>query len=87
MGVILYEMLTSKRPKLQSWRGSASESRIVCPSVLHPEVSAKTGQIVLKALSAEPANRFTRPLEFLGAFEESLSKRSFVQRMLAPFLD
>ena len=87
MGVILYEMLTSKRPKRQSWRGSGSQSEIVCPSVLQPRVPAKTGQVVLKALSPNPRHRFARPLEFLGAFEDSLCKRPFLQRMLAPFLD
>ena len=78
-GIILWEMLTGQ--KLFAGEGQAQtlmavlEANIPIPSHLRPEIPKELDEIVLKALSKDPENRFSNMRTFqqsLGRFIHSL---------------
>ncbi|RMG14360.1 MAG: hypothetical protein D6731_10505 [Planctomycetota bacterium] len=73
LGVILYEVLTGKRPFTGR---SAAEvyakiltGRPAPPSVLRPDIDQELQEIILKALEKDPRDRFPTAADFLARLE------------------
>lgn len=77
LGLVLYEMLTGRGP-FTSDRATALLLKHVYeppppPSVINPLLPKSYDNVVLKALTKEPEERYQTPLELAGAFEEVLT--------------
>ena len=68
MGVMLYEMLTSKLPFSGSSRIEAIKARLnvppIPPSVALPSISPQVQEVLYRALEREPRKRYARANEF-----------------------
>jgi serine/threonine protein kinase len=88
-GIVLHEMLTGKRLFAASNELETLErvahARVVAPSVDNPEVPRKLDALVKKALSRDPAQRFSSGREMAEALEE-LNAKAWSRRKLASWL-
>jgi eukaryotic-like serine/threonine-protein kinase len=68
VGIILYEMLTSKLPFAGSSPAEAMKSRLntppIPPSVASPSISPHLQEVIYRALERDPRNRYARAHEF-----------------------
>jgi eukaryotic-like serine/threonine-protein kinase len=68
VGIILYEMLTSKLPFLGSSPAEAMKSRLktppIPPSVASPSISPHLQEVLYRALERDPRNRYRRAHDF-----------------------
>jgi serine/threonine-protein kinase len=68
MGVILYEMLTSKLPFIGSSPIEAMKARLnaspIPPSVTWPSISPHLQEVLYRALEKDPKNRYVRARDF-----------------------
>ena len=83
LGALLYELLCGELPsrpqtapgkqaRLEDWlKGRLTQPH--SPAVLNPEVDCEMERVVLKALSPDPADRFSSAAEFAKALEECLA--------------
>ncbi|MDJ0762303.1 MAG: serine/threonine-protein kinase [Myxococcota bacterium] len=74
MGVLLYQMISGKRPFLgmsyQEVIQNALTKPFVLPSVLVPTVTPDLEQIIVKAMARNPRDRFSSAAEMSHALEE-----------------
>jgi serine/threonine-protein kinase len=76
LGVLLYELLTTKRP-FQAWSLAGLSAAIAAdspkpPSQLNPAVPAALDRVVLRCLSKEPGERFASAAEVAEALRRAL---------------
>lgn len=81
VGVILYEMLTGRRPFTVArpkdpfaWQRAISEDAIAPPSTFVPEIPPEIDRVVLKALAREKSERYLTANELLGDLREFQSR-------------
>jgi hypothetical protein len=74
LGILLYELTTGHRcffgENVFAILNATQKASIVAPSVRDPQYPAALERIVLKALQAEPSERFASARELQGALEE-----------------
>jgi hypothetical protein len=86
LGVVLYELLTGKRPvefKGKTLAGileTAGRAPLVKPSALDVHLSSEIDAIVLKALHAEPGERYRSVAEFAADIDNFLAGRPIQAR-------
>lgn len=77
-GLVVFEILTGRRPFLDTDRGALLRAHLMAPAPLptsiRPELASIAGidGFVLKALEKKPANRFEDAARMLEAFESSV---------------
>src|SRR5579864_4383056 len=90
LGVVLYEMLTAKLPFASKGQFEIMLAHVNAapkhPSEVNPEVPRELGDIILKALAKEPAERFQTAEEFRTALERlgGIQSESSSQAAVAP---
>jgi serine/threonine protein kinase len=72
LGVILYLMVTGTVPFKNGRAAHHQFIRAQSPHVFRPDLPAPAVQVMLKALAAQPADRYQHVHEFSGAFREAL---------------
>jgi serine/threonine protein kinase len=72
LGVILYQMVTGTVPFKNGRAAHHQHIRPQSPRVFRPDLPAAAEQVMLKALAAQPADRYQHVQEFSGAFREAL---------------
>ncbi|WP_257458491.1 serine/threonine protein kinase [Archangium lipolyticum] len=76
LGVVLYELLTGtrlfKRPSDMSTLQAVAECKILPPSQVNSRVPAHLDPIVMKALTREPADRYSEAVQLQLALEDWL---------------
>jgi serine/threonine protein kinase/DUF4097 and DUF4098 domain-containing protein YvlB len=71
LGVILYQMVTGTVPFKNGRAAHHQHIRPQSPRVFRPDLPAAAEQVMLKALAAQPADRYQHVQEFSGAFREA----------------
>ncbi|QBD81705.1 serine/threonine protein kinase [Ktedonosporobacter rubrisoli] len=89
MGIVLYEMLTGKRPfNADNYIGVFMQHLHEQPAPLYthnPQISAALNAAIMRALSKEPGKRYQSCNEFRQALEQALSSTKFPPEPLASF--
>jgi serine/threonine protein kinase len=80
LGVVLYEMLTGRTPftadsHLAILRAIA-EDRVPAPSLFRSDLAPGLDEVLLKALSKDPAERYSRGVEMADAVRSATKRRS-----------
>jgi serine/threonine protein kinase/Tfp pilus assembly protein PilF len=82
LGIVLYEMVTGKRPFESKTAAGFLQQHIhdkpVTPSSLNPQVPAVLEKIILKCLAKDPAQRYQTAGDLLRALTEVPDKRQAV---------
>ncbi len=78
LGVVLYQMLTGTVPFQSSMAAQHQYTHPYSPRLLRPDLPIAAEQVMLKALAAYPANRYTRAGDFANAFRQTLLDASIL---------
>ena len=83
LGIILYEMVTGGVPFVADTPLAVIFKHISdplpLPSHVKPDIPAPIEQVILKALSKDPKDRFATAAEFKAAWKRALERREIVQ--------
>ena len=78
LGIIAYELVTGRRPFNPETVGALAEMQRqgvkIAPKDLRPSLPEEAQQVILKALSFEPADRFESARQFGASLEETITR-------------
>lgn len=89
-GLVIFELLTGRRPFVETDRGAMLRAHLMMPaplpSSIRPELSNLPGidGFVLRALEKKPANRFADALQMLEAFDKVIGGVPMVAGSTSP---
>jgi tRNA A-37 threonylcarbamoyl transferase component Bud32 len=81
LGIVLYELLTGRRPYEVSTASPAATARSICETVpTKPNISGDLDNIILMALRKEPSRRYESVARMAEDIERSLTHRPVIAR-------